>query len=74
MRDKEAIDLERKNLARNLEKHAKLVDALKESENKLTQQIVMFPELSLPNHQANRCLTDYRAENYIGPRTDLFTA
>ncbi|KAK1218814.1 E3 ubiquitin-protein ligase bre1 [Marasmius sp. AFHP31] len=39
MRDKEAIDLERKNLTRNLEKHAKLVDALKDSESKLTQQI-----------------------------------
>ncbi|KAL0578744.1 E3 ubiquitin-protein ligase bre1 [Marasmius crinis-equi] len=41
MRDKEGIELERRTLHRNLEKHAKVVEALKETESKLSHQITM---------------------------------
>lgn len=40
MRDKESIETERKNLSRNLEKQAKAVEKLVESERHLLQQIV----------------------------------
>jgi len=39
MRDKEAIDTERKNLSRNLEKQAKVLEKLQESEKSLTLQV-----------------------------------
>jgi len=39
MRDKEAIETERKNLSRNLEKQAKVLEKLQESEKSLTQQV-----------------------------------
>lgn len=42
MRDKEAIETERKNLSRNLEKQAKVIEKLLESEKHLTQQVVSF--------------------------------
>jgi hypothetical protein len=42
MRDKEAIDTERKNLSRNLEKQAKVLEKLQESEKSLTLQVVSF--------------------------------
>ncbi|KAJ7091203.1 BRE1 E3 ubiquitin ligase-domain-containing protein [Mycena epipterygia] len=40
MRDKEAIDNERKNLARNLEKQGKVVERLVESERNLSAQVM----------------------------------
>jgi E3 ubiquitin-protein ligase BRE1 len=40
MRDKEAIETERKNLSRNLEKQAKVLEKLQESEKSLTLQVV----------------------------------
>ena len=40
MRDKEAIDVERKNLSRNVEKQAKVLERLYDSERNLQSQIV----------------------------------
>ena len=40
MRDKEAIENERKNLVRNLEKQAKVVEKLMASERSLRDQLV----------------------------------
>jgi len=40
MRDKEAIETERKNLARNIEKQVKLVERLVDAEKNLTGQLV----------------------------------
>lgn len=40
MRDKEAIETERKNISRNLEKQAKVVEKLSESEKNLSTQVV----------------------------------
>jgi hypothetical protein len=40
MRDKEAIDVERKNLSRNVEKQAKVLERLYDSERNLQNQIV----------------------------------
>ena len=40
MRDKEAIDVERKNLSRNVEKQTKVLERLYESERNLQSQIV----------------------------------
>lgn len=40
MRDKEAIETERKNLSRNLEKQAKVLEKLQESEKSLMVQVV----------------------------------
>lgn len=40
MRDKEAIENERKNISRNLEKQTKVLERLQESEKNLTQQVV----------------------------------
>lgn len=42
MRDKEGVDLERKNLARNLDKAGKAVDKLSQSEKALTARMVSF--------------------------------
>lgn len=39
MRDKEAVEAERKNLARNAEKQAKLIDKLMDTERNLTNQL-----------------------------------
>lgn len=43
MRDKEAIENERKNLARNVEKQGKLVERHAESEKSLLSQVVSRP-------------------------------
>lgn len=43
MRDKEGVDLERKNLARNLDKAGKAVDKLSQSEKALTARMVSIP-------------------------------
>ena len=43
MRDKEAIENERKNLIRNLEKQAKVVEKLMASERSLRDQLVRHP-------------------------------
>lgn len=43
MRDKEAVEAERKNLARNAEKQAKLIDRLMDTEKNLTNQLVGLP-------------------------------
>jgi len=40
MRDKEAIENERKNLVRNLEKQTKVVEKLRASEGSLRDQLV----------------------------------
>jgi len=40
MRDKEAVESERKNISRNLEKQAKAVERLVDSEKSLTAQVV----------------------------------
>ena len=40
MRDKEAVETERKNIARNLEKQAKAVERLMVSERSLSAQVV----------------------------------
>jgi len=40
MRDKEAIDVERKNLSRNVEKQTKVLERLYDSERNLQNQIV----------------------------------
>lgn len=40
MRDKEAIETERKNIVRNLEKQAKAVERLVETERNLGAQVV----------------------------------
>jgi hypothetical protein len=40
MRDKEAIENERKNLSRNQEKQGKIVERLVETERNLSQQVV----------------------------------
>jgi E3 ubiquitin-protein ligase BRE1 len=45
MRDKEAIEAERKNIARNLEKQAKVVERLVESERSLTGQVVSITQI-----------------------------
>lgn len=42
MRDKEAIETERKNLARNLEKQGKAVERLADTERILTNQVVRW--------------------------------
>ena len=42
MRDKEAIETERKNISRNLEKQAKAIERLVESEKNLTAQVVSY--------------------------------
>jgi E3 ubiquitin-protein ligase BRE1 len=44
MRDKEAVDVERKNLSRNLEKQSKLLERLYENERNLRDQVVSLPE------------------------------
>lgn len=43
MRDKEAIENERKSLVRNLEKQAKLVERLVDTEKNLSSQVVSCP-------------------------------
>ena len=43
MRDKEAIETERKNLSRNLEKQAKVMEKLQESEKSFAVQVVSSP-------------------------------
>ncbi|KAI3618765.1 e3 ubiquitin-protein ligase bre1 [Moniliophthora roreri] len=53
MRDKDATEMERKALARNLEKHAKAVDALKEQETALTQQLTLARNLMKVREQSN---------------------
>lgn len=40
MRDKEALENERKNLTRNIEKQTKVIERLQESEKNLTLQVV----------------------------------
>lgn len=40
MRDRESVEIERKNAIRNLEKQAKVVERLADSEKNLQQQIV----------------------------------
>ena len=50
--------MERKALSRNLEKHAKAVDALKEQETSLTQQLVRPMWLSA-HSEANFQTDDY---------------
>ncbi|KAJ7045767.1 BRE1 E3 ubiquitin ligase-domain-containing protein [Mycena alexandri] len=45
MRDKEAIDNERKTLSRNLEKQGKVVERLVETERNLTGQVVSYLQL-----------------------------
>ena len=40
MRDKEAVENERKNLARNFEKQAKVLERLTESEKNLSSRLV----------------------------------
>lgn len=40
MRDKETIETERKNLARNLEKQVKVIERLVDTEKNLTGQLV----------------------------------
>lgn len=40
MRDKEALENERKNLTRNLEKQTKVIERLQESEKNLSLQVV----------------------------------
>lgn len=44
MRDKESTENERKNLARNLEKQAKVVEKLMETEKSLTVRLVSYFE------------------------------
>jgi E3 ubiquitin-protein ligase BRE1 len=46
MRDKEAVEAERKSLARNAEKQAKLIDKLMETEKNLTSQLVCCSSLA----------------------------
>ena len=46
MRDKEAIDVERKNLSRNVERQAKVLERLHESERNLQNQIVSPQDFS----------------------------
>lgn len=49
MRDKEAVENERKNLLRNLEKQAKVVEKLMAAEISLREQLVRHPtRLSWP--------------------------
>lgn len=43
MRDKETVEAERKNLVRNVEKQAKLIDKLMDTERNLTNQLVGLP-------------------------------
>ena len=43
MRDKETVEAERKNLVRNVEKQAKLIDKLMDTERNLTSQLVGLP-------------------------------
>lgn len=43
MRDKEAVEVERKNLARTVEKQLKAVEKLAESEKNLLAQVVSAP-------------------------------
>jgi hypothetical protein len=45
MRDKEAIEAERKNLARNLEKQGKLIERLVDTERNLSGQVVRQPSV-----------------------------
>jgi E3 ubiquitin-protein ligase BRE1 len=52
MRDKEAIENERKNLSRNLEKQAKVVERLVDSEKMLTAQIVSICSVA----QGDQCV------------------
>ncbi|KZP34223.1 BRE1-domain-containing protein [Athelia psychrophila] len=52
MRDKESIETERKNLSRNLEKQAKAVEKLVESERHLLQQISAFEKEVAMSHRA----------------------
>lgn len=49
MRDKEAVEAERKNLARNAEKQAKLIDKLMDTERNLTNQLVGSPFSGYPH-------------------------
>jgi hypothetical protein len=54
MRDRESVDLERKNVIRNLEKQAKVIERLADSEKNLQQQIVRYflpPCLSLVSYR-----------------------
>ena len=54
MRDKEAIENERKNLVRNLEKQAKVVERLRASEGSLREQLVRHPIHFAEIFQLNR--------------------
>ncbi|KAF9263329.1 BRE1-domain-containing protein [Marasmius fiardii PR-910] len=54
MRDKESIELERRNLARTLERHGKAVEALKENEAKLNQQITLAQKLLSSREEQSR--------------------
>jgi hypothetical protein len=47
MRDKEAMDLERKNAARSIEKQAKVIERLVETERSLSAQVVSQPIVDL---------------------------
>lgn len=42
MRDKDAAENERKNLVRNIEKQAKAIEKLVESEKNLSERVVSF--------------------------------
>ena len=62
MRDKEAIENERKNLVRNLEKQTKVVEKLRASEGSLRDQLVRhstrfvgyFDSQAFRTHATNR--------------------
>lgn len=59
MRDKEAIEAERKNLARTLEKQGKVVDHFTELEKQLETQKVVALVLVLGNPTYEISLSDY---------------
>ena len=52
MRDKEAVENERKNLVRNLEKQTKVVEKLRASEGSLRDQLVRRPTI-LPGRSSS---------------------
>ena len=54
MRDKEAIENERKNLVKSLEKQVKVVEKLRASEGSLREQLVRRPTYSVWMSQLRR--------------------
>jgi hypothetical protein len=71
MRDRESVDLERKNAIRNLEKQAKVIERLTDSEKNLQQQIVrLFCALPLLSPYRRRYISGSTRSSQSAPASN----